>query len=673
MQPSCRFFFVKHILRVLIAWVALFSPSVFKAQTVVNSGTDFMIIFMQNESPSYDLSSSQYQEIFLISTGDTATVTITCKSYSLLNRVLYLEANRADTFRVTSDQLINFPTQDGIMNSDEVPDSMVFHVVSTSPILCYGMSSKLFTADCFLALPRSNEASEYRTVNFPNSMLVSQEKPSEFAVASFDDNDTVIITPAAQTLSGTAKGISSKYILNAGEGVQIQSDPMIPGLDLTGSLVKSSKSIAVYSGHSRVEVPVGFMFPDNSGTTSRDHIADAMPPITSWGKYFVVQGTRRPIGDIIRIISSMNNTVIKVNGMVWGEPLNAGEFRDEVVGTDPLSIEGSYPILVGLIAHSAESSTNRIGDPFLAIIHPLERGSNDYAYFISPDPIFLSDQQFINIVTEQSGKDKIFIDGSPIPASFFTDLPDMMNGRRYSAATIAQSPGAHRLTSQNPPEYGMSVVAFGMGDVVGYGYGVGALPPKGIASATPLGGCPGAIIVKNILTEPVTIDSAKLLYLSDERTKVNIADWVTKDTLAIGKEKVFFFQSTYSGNISGTARMYYHTPTRSDLASVDFLFCLSTQSDVATRQSTHATLENFPNPVLDKTTIRFSIPASAYTSIRIYDVLGRVVRNVSEGYMNEGSHSFEVTLTGLGAGNYSIQLQATEIGVSEHRQIIVTN
>ncbi|MFI5264023.1 MAG: hypothetical protein ACHQM6_05875, partial [Candidatus Kapaibacterium sp.] len=512
-------------------------PTLGRSQPLTNAGTDFMLIFMQNDEANYDVSSSALLDIFLLSTGDSATVTITCKGNLSFNQVIHLDSNGSFVYR---------PGNGGTMNTNQVIDSTVFHITSTTPIICYGFSNKAFTADGFLALPRSNETTEYRILSYPNSTLVGQEKPSEFAFASFDDNNTVTITPTSQTRNGSPRGTPFQFILNVGEGVQIQTLPTTPGSDLTGSIVKSTKPIAVYSGHSRTEVPSGYIYPDGGGATSRDHIADAMPPVSTWGRFFVAKNTNRPTGDLVRILVSKDNTIIKINGIVWGPPLNGGEFRDTII-MKAIAIETSHPALVGLIGHSAASESVLTGDPFLAIIPPLEQSLNDSRYFIPSETGFDPFQQFLIVVTEQTGKGKIAIDGSLIPSSVFADLATPLNGKNYSVATISQTAGAHHITSSNTSDNGFTAIVFGFGDVIGYGYSAGT-------GLKPL------------------FDNAVA--------------------------------------ISGMAPF--------------------------------ATLENFPNPVMGKTTITFNIPARAYASVKIYDALGRVVRVVSQGMESEGVHSIEI-------------------------------
>ncbi|MFI5263800.1 MAG: IgGFc-binding protein, partial [Candidatus Kapaibacterium sp.] len=388
---------------------------------VTNGGTEFLLCFMQNEDPQYQENASRYQDIYLAATGDSTTVTITCRAFPHWKHVVQLAPNQALSYRLSTDPVIGFPDQDAIIESSEIIDSTVFKVVSTAPIICYGMNHKTFTCDAFLALPQNVASTEYIVMAYYNSnqpLLSGDLQPSEFCVASFDDADTVTIIPSAVTHTGSPKNKAITFTLDAGECMQIQGDPTDVGGDLTGSIVRSTSPVVVYGGSARTEVPTGFTnIQGGQQTTSRDHLSEAIPPLSTWGKSFITKNFGRPDGDLMRVVASKSNTVIKINGQVWGTPLKAREFRDtlisqSVVMTDNIfAVEASNPILVGMIAHTADVTT-QMGDPFLAIVPPLDQTYHDYTFFISDDKTdFDPNFHYVIISTEASGAGTITIDG----------------------------------------------------------------------------------------------------------------------------------------------------------------------------------------------------------------------------------------------------------------------
>ncbi|MDP4219474.1 MAG: IgGFc-binding protein, partial [Bacteroidota bacterium] len=381
-----------------------------------SQGQEFLLCFMQNEVPAYDETSFRYQDIYVASAVDTGItqVTITCKAFPGWRKDIFLAPREAQSYRLSTDPVVGGPGKDAIMEDCGNINKTVFRVVSTAPIACYGMNNKQFTADAFLALPKTLTGPagiEYRIMSFTNSTSIVPEMPSEFAVAAFDSNTTVRIVPSARTCSGDDSGKTLTFILNAGEGVQIQTDRFTPLLDMTGSDIHSDKPIAVYGGHARTEVPLGYAFDDN-GTerTTRDHLCEAMPPYSTWGYSFVTKNFGRPVGDVLRVLAGVDGTVVKINNQVWGIPMRANTFRDTIITPSILPLgniitvetDPNHLVLVGMIAHSA-ADVPGTGDPFLTIVPSLNQLYSDFSYFICNDSLqYSSTEQHLIIAAEAS-------------------------------------------------------------------------------------------------------------------------------------------------------------------------------------------------------------------------------------------------------------------------------
>ena len=87
------------------------------------------------------------------------------------------------------------------------------------------------------------------------------------------------------------------------------------------------------------------------------------------------------------------------------------------------------------------------------------------------------------------------------------------------------------------------------------------------------------------------------------------------------------------------------TATDSANASVSCTFAINVtitgveESKAELPESIHL-FQNFPNPFNPVTTIAFSLPKSEYVSLRIYDTLGKEVKEVFSGNLNAGNYSF---------------------------------
>ncbi len=68
--------------------------------------------------------------------------------------------------------------------------------------------------------------------------------------------------------------------------------------------------------------------------------------------------------------------------------------------------------------------------------------------------------------------------------------------------------------------------------------------------------------------------------------------------------------------------------------------------------------QNYPNPFNPSTTIVFSLPKSANTSLKIFDILGREVEILVEGYITSGMHEVKFNAADLASGVYFYKLKS---------------
>ena len=68
--------------------------------------------------------------------------------------------------------------------------------------------------------------------------------------------------------------------------------------------------------------------------------------------------------------------------------------------------------------------------------------------------------------------------------------------------------------------------------------------------------------------------------------------------------------------------------------------------------------QNYPNPFNPSTKIEYSIPHSAFISLKVYNLLGEEVTTLYEGIKNAGNYSVEFNGAGLSSGIYFYRLKA---------------
>ncbi len=647
-----------------------------KKVNVTNTGNEFLLVFDQNELPDYI--DGNYQDIFIATLDQGANVTVTCKHYPSFTRTFNMTARSSMSFRI-SDVI------DPLMNSDEVVDNTVIHVVSDSSIVCYGMNHKLYTTDAFLALPKNTASTDYRVMSYYNSALntTGNERESEFSVAAFADNTHVTITPSAQTLGGKAAGTPLSFTLNSGEGVQIQANPPTVLLDLTGSHVTSDQPVVVYGAHVRAEVPVGYQ--QEMNTTSRNALTEAIPPISAWGDAFVCTNFGpRTSGDLMRIQALNDGTIVKLNGTPR-ITLNHDQWYDSLI-LGPIAVETSGPALAGMLAHTS-TTLQGTGDPFLAVEPPINQSYNDFTFFTSNDPFFTING--VVIVTEQSGVGKIVMDGTTIPAASFSPVATQLGGLNWSVATVSAAQGAHHITSPNDEAHGFTILAYGFGRVDGYGYTAGSLlkPLRGVFLKP--GDNPGivqstakqnVVNIRNILANRVYLDSTQVILdgdaakLYNARVRENLAMDVSH--MEMGEDLSVHIDVTppLEMPVMATVKCFTHTALWFDLEAGVTRIKLMPASSASVASATQPLSKfstAYPNPFRSGTTISFSMPQRADVSLKVYDDLGRLVSTLLDQEVAAGPYDIHFEKAELPVGHYIYELKSNALNINERQSIVL--
>ena len=70
--------------------------------------------------------------------------------------------------------------------------------------------------------------------------------------------------------------------------------------------------------------------------------------------------------------------------------------------------------------------------------------------------------------------------------------------------------------------------------------------------------------------------------------------------------------------------------------------------------------QNYPNPFNPTTTIQYALPVDSHVTLRVYDVLGRLVVTLIDGYQHAGYHNVRFDGTELSSGIYIYKLTAAK-------------
>ena len=81
-------------------------------------------------------------------------------------------------------------------------------------------------------------------------------------------------------------------------------------------------------------------------------------------------------------------------------------------------------------------------------------------------------------------------------------------------------------------------------------------------------------------------------------------------------------------------------------------------------------LSNYPNPFNSTTTINYGLPTQSYVSLGVYNMSGRIVNSVFDGYQQAGFYSTTFSADNLSSGLYFIRLFAFDQMLTEKIMVI---
>lgn len=467
-----------------------------------SKGRDFWLTFLPNFHNFEDLIATdplmqrEHQLYIYIGAERPTSGTITYRNASGQERTESFTISDVSKLYTTSSYYVGQELRGISRNGDgfnyaasdnETVASQSIHIVADDEVTVYALNQANLTSDAFLVLPTDALAEDYVIASYNSDVtkvgtaqtVSNNATPSQFAVVATEDSTIVYVTPRAQTPRNPRRIIDTVF-LDRGDSYLVQADLRV-GIDpdLTGSLVRASKPVAVFAGHHRALLPIAWR-----GTlASRDCLVEQMNPIRTWGKSafivpFIQASDEIDAGnDIMRVIAGFDSTEVIIDG-VLRRTINAGQFYEEGV-TGAKEVATSRPAMVAQYKKSSGAASQfdftRNGDPFMMLVPPAEQFMDSYRFIsiqsynyrngpggtiIVDDSIYT--EQWLNIVHPVIGLSSLTLDGVPVNPNIFSNFP----GSRYARASIRMTDGVHEIRSDTT--FGIYVYGYGLANSYGY-------------------------------------------------------------------------------------------------------------------------------------------------------------------------------------------------------------
>ena len=402
---------------------------------------DFIAVGHPNES------TSAVGHLFVFgAAGVTGTVT---SKDGVFNQPFTIDATGVVDVTVPSSQFLD-------------PDNTVLGkallVQSASPISGYFLNRQEYTTDMAYLLDLPALGTDYRVLGWKQSYGVLQ-----MSITATENGTTATITPTVNLMSGQTAGTPFTVSLQAGESV-IYNAP--DGSDLSGTQITSDKPLALFSGASCSNVPVGVV--------ACDHLFTQLPPVNRWVKEYVVPETANTgtAGNLVRIMAATDNTQLTVNGAVVAT-LNAGQFH-EIATAHDLHVVANNPVLVGQFLKGVQ--VTGFGDPAFTFIGGIDQTLKDYV-FTAPVSLSAYQENFLALAVPTAALGSLLLNGVAVDTSTFVAV----GTSGYSTGRVAVLPGPGRIQASVP--FVATIAGFTQADsyltIIGTSYSSGA-------SATPL-------------------------------------------------------------------------------------------------------------------------------------------------------------------------------------------
>ncbi|MEW6061379.1 MAG: T9SS type A sorting domain-containing protein [Bacteroidota bacterium] len=122
----------------------------------------------------------------------------------------------------------------------------------------------------------------------------------------------------------------------------------------------------------------------------------------------------------------------------------------------------------------------------------------------------------------------------------------------------------------------------------------------------------------------------------------------------------FFTATTFRGAIGNsdwTANWAVWNPQNIVYTSPYTVTSVRELTEIGT-PSNYTLAQNYPNPFNPSTVINFSLPVSGFVTVKVYDVVGREIATLVNGFQQAGSYAVDFDATGLAGGVYLYRLTA---------------
>jgi len=464
-----------------------FSAVVLPHGSLTNEGKDFYLGLI---TPSYNyVGSNRYQAFAIITTYYDNTV-----------RISYFDANGNEANVITK----QIPRRNSIavqldlsaMRVDTNAERAQFktcHITSKYPVSVQFQSSGANSGGSYLALPVLAVGKTYVVASYydnPGSgaltgyaglPMAGENAGGTFLVIGTQDGTGITITPSTSTTGGHtgvvtgpgANGIPHPFtaVLNKGQCYLVRSFGKDAGADISGTVIQSTKPVAVISGHEDAN-PGEFIPVWPQLTEGRDYMIEQLLPVEFWDSTGYVSLPFRQAaapadqgnGDTYRVYTFDNTTAVvyaDVIGIAGGYPMSTSRYHyaEHLDIISPVDIYATNGKKIGVMQYDERNqpTSGLAPSPSMMTIIPKSRWRTSYNFSLLQAKTIdgITEDQYVNIIADSLTDIRVSNDGAPLVplTSAFNQVGQFQNvssNYHISGGQYRMGAGSYFLHSNYP-------------------------------------------------------------------------------------------------------------------------------------------------------------------------------------------------------------------------------
>lgn len=363
-----------------------------------------------------------YMQVF--DNNHKPVVILTALNDNAIVKLSNIMKNVTTIYSINSMTSIEIILQQDLENTANGYTNKIVHILSDRDITVSGLHAVHLAGEGFLALPVESFGDEHILATY------SPLSQAEYLILACNDNTQVNISFSKTTVFQQQTYSRSNLLtiqLDRSNGFFFKSTD-----DLTGTIIKSSSGIAVYSGNRCTYVPNNKPF--------CDHLIEQIIPVQYLGYNYILNTfANRLAGDIFRVVAPHSNTDIFVQLNARHYHLSRGSFVEfEIASGNSTLLTCSLPCL--LVQFNKGNRADGIStDPFMTIVPAVEQFLPTYSFYSTSDSILQITEHYINVVIEKDYRNGLILDGRLLSHVSWNIVSI------YATASIQVSNGSHYL------------------------------------------------------------------------------------------------------------------------------------------------------------------------------------------------------------------------------------